>query len=77
MTNKALPVEIDKCRICRQAKEIVMHWSSRCTRQAATEYLKRHNNALMILCLALEIQEGLLGEKIRNCTKKGGKREES
>ena len=40
-----------------------MHWLLGCTRQAATEYLKRHNNALMILCLALEIQEGLLGKK--------------
>ena len=77
MTSKGLPLEIDKCRICRQAKETVMHWLSGCTRQAATEYLKRHNNALMILCLALEIQEGLLGEKIRNCTKKDEKREES
>ena len=53
-----------------------MHWLLGCTRQAATEYPKRHNNVLMILCLALEIHKGLLGKKIRNCTKKGGKREE-
>ena len=60
----------------KQAKETVMHWLLGCTRQAATEYPKRHNNVLMILCLALEIHKGLLGKKIRNCTKKGGKREE-
>ena len=56
---RRLPVESDKCRICRQVKETVMHWSSGCTRLAATEYLKRHNNAI-ILCVILGMQEGLL-----------------
>ena len=56
---RRLPVESDKCRICRQVKETVMHWSSGCKRLAATEYLKRHNNAI-ILCVILGIQEGLL-----------------
>ena len=55
--NGGLPVESDKCRICRKTKETVMHWLSACTRLAATEYLKRHNNALMILCVALVMQE--------------------
>ena len=60
---RGLPVESDKCRICRKAKKTLMHWLSGCTRLAATEYLKRHNNTLMILCLALGIQAGLLGKK--------------
>ena len=59
-TNRGLPVESDKCRICRQAKETVMHRLSSCTRIAAVEYLKRHNNVLMILYVALGMQEGLL-----------------
>ena len=42
-----------------------MHWLSGCTRLAATEYLKRHNNALMILCVTLGIQEGLLGKNTK------------
>ena len=37
-----------------------MHWLSSCTRIAAVEYLKRHNNVLMILYVALGMQEGLL-----------------
>ena len=60
--NRDLPVESDKCRICRQAKETVMHWLSGSTKLAATEYLKRQNNSLMMLCVGLEIQEGLLGK---------------
>ena len=60
--NKGLTLESDKCRICRQIKETVMHWLSECTWLAATEYLKGHNNALMILCVALGIQDGLLGK---------------
>ena len=35
---------------------------SGCTRLAATEYLKRHNSVLIMLCLALEVQKGMLGK---------------
>ena len=38
--NGGLLVESDKCRICRQTKETVMHWLSACTRLAVTECLK-------------------------------------
>ena len=62
--NRDLPIESDKCRICRQTKETVMHWLSGCTRLAATEYLKRRNNAL---CVALGIQEGRLGKNMKWC----------
>ena len=67
--NRGLPVESDRCRICRQAKETVMHWLSGYTRLAATEYLKRHNKALKILYVGLRTQEGLL-EKIQNVQRK-------
>ena len=63
--NRGLPVESDKWKICRQAKETVMHWLSGCRRLAAPEYLKRHNNALRILCVTLEIQKGLLGKNTK------------
>ena len=76
MANRGLPVENDKCRICRQAQETVMHWLLRCARLALTEYLKRHNNALMMLCMTSGIHERLLGKK-RNGTKKGRTREQS
>ena len=42
-----------------------MHWLSGCRRLAAPEYLKRHNNALRILCVTLEIQKGLLGKNTK------------
>ena len=44
-------------------------------RLATVEHLKRNNNALMILYVALGIQKRLL-EKIPNDTKKGGTREQ-
>ena len=38
--NRGSPLESDKCIICSQAKETVMHWLSGCTRLAAKKYLK-------------------------------------
>ena len=35
---------------------------SGCTRLVATEYLKRHNGVLIMLCVALEVQKGMLGK---------------
>ena len=68
--NRGLHVKSGKSRIYRKAKETVMHWLSICTRLAAMEYLKRHNNMPMILCVTLRIQERLLG-KMQNGIKKG------
>ena len=73
--NIGLTVESDKCRICRQPKETVIHWLPRRTRLAATEYLKRNNNALMIVC-GIGVQEGLLGKNMK-WYKKGKTREQS
>ena len=69
--NRGLHVKSGKSRIYRKAKETVMHWLSICTRLAAMEYLKRHNNMPMMLCVTLRIQERLLG-KMQTGIKKGG-----
>ena len=74
--NRGLHVKGGKSRICRKAKETVMHWLSVCTRLAAMEYLKRHKNTPMILCVTLRIQERLLG-KMQNGIKKGGTMDQS
>ena len=42
-----------------------MHWLYECTKLAAAEYLKRYNNALLILCVALGMQEELLGKNTK------------
>ena len=74
--NKGLPVKLDKCRIRRKAKETVMYWLSGGTWLALTEYLKRHNNGLMILCVTL-VYKTDCWEKIQNSAHKTGTREQS
>ena len=51
--NRCLPVESDECGTRRQPKETVMYWLLGCTKLAAIEFLIRHNNELMILCVHL------------------------
>ena len=69
--SRGLPGEKFQCRIYTQAKETVMHWFSGSTRQVATEYLKRHNNALTILCVALDARR-TVGKKYKMVQRKGG-----
>lgn len=57
---RGIEVENDKCRLCGESKETVMHILSGCRVLAGTEYLRRHNNALMVLCVAWAKQEELL-----------------
>ena len=50
--NRGIAVENDKCRLCGQCAEGVMHLISGCRCLAAREYLTRHNNVLKILMTA-------------------------
>lgn len=52
----------DRCRLCGDGKETVMHLVAGCKVLAATEFTKRHNNALKVLCVEFCKQEGLLNE---------------
>ena len=65
--NIGLPLKRDKCRICRQTKETVRYWFLGCARLSTAEYLIIHKNALIILCVALGIQEELLGKNTKWC----------
>ena len=53
----------DRCRLCKEYQENVMHLLSGCKVLAGTEYLRRHNNALMILCVEWGKLNGLLPPK--------------
>ena len=55
--------ETDVCRLCGEAKETVQHLLSGCKKLAATEYLRRHDNALKILAVEWGKREGLVAEK--------------
>ena len=63
--SRGIQVENDKCRLCGQVKETMMHWISGCVRLVAREYLRRYDNVLMVLCVTWEIQQGLLEENTK------------
>ena len=45
-------IDDGRCRICNQHSETVEHLVAGCTKLAKSEYLTRHNRALMILAVA-------------------------
>ena len=57
--SRGLNVTTENCRICDAHKETVMHLSG-CKALAESDYLKRHNNALMVLIVEWAKQESLL-----------------
>ena len=59
--NRGLAVETDKCRLCGDAVEGVMHLVAGCKMLAAREYLTRHNNVLKILMTAWCKENKLMG----------------
>ena len=52
-----------RCRICNQNSETVEHLVAGCTKLANSEYLTRHNRALMILAVAWEKQQELMDQE--------------
>ena len=57
---RRLNVTTENCRLCDAYKETVMHILSGCKVLAGSDYLKRHNNALMVLKVEWAKQESLL-----------------
>ena len=62
--SRGLPMESDRCRLCKAHKETVYHWLSGCKKLAGSEYIKRHDNALKILCVEWCKREGLMEEGV-------------
>ena len=52
------------CRICTQNSETVERLVAGCTKLAKSEYLTRHNQALMILAVAWAKQQELVGQEV-------------
>ena len=52
------------CKICTQHSETVEHLVAGCTKLAKSEYLTRHNQALMILAVAWAKQQELVGQEV-------------
>ena len=50
------------CRLCRQYDETVQHLLAGCTVIAETEYVRGHNNALMVLAVQWGKQHGIIEE---------------
>lgn len=53
-------IENDSCRLCGDVRETVQHLLSGCKKIVATEYVRRHDNALKILAVEWGKKEGLL-----------------
>ena len=56
-------IDDDRCRICNQHSETVEHLVAGCAKLANSEYLARHNRAMMIRALAWAKQEGLMDQE--------------
>ena len=69
-------VEDGRCRVCNEQSETVKHLIAGCKVLANSEYLSRHNRALMILAVEWAKEYDLIG--MEQCgTKNGGSEEQS
>lgn len=59
---RGMEVESEMCRLCGIQRETVHHLLSGCKVVAGNEYVRRHNNALMVLAVAWAKQEGLINK---------------
>ena len=55
-------IEDGNCRICRNFSEIVKHLVAGCTKLANSEYLNRHNQALMVLAVTWQNSRNCLAK---------------
>ena len=58
-------VENNKCRLCGEYKETVEHLLAGCKILANSDYLSRHNRALMVFAVAWSKEHKLLGEEVK------------
>ena len=56
-------IDENSCRVCNQYPETVENLAAGCAKLANTEYLTRHNRALMILAVEWAKQQELVGQK--------------
>ena len=59
---RGLKVESVLCRLCGPYDETVQHLLAGCTVIVGTEYVRRHNNALIVLAAQWGLQHGIIEE---------------
>ena len=52
--------ENSQCRLCKEQRETAQHLLAGCKMLASSEYLSRHNRALMVMAVAWEKEQNLL-----------------
>ena len=57
-------IDDSNCRVCFQHSETVEHLIVGCQKLANSEYLSRHNRALMILAVAWAMERELIGQDV-------------
>ena len=54
-----------RCRLCHEFSETVEHLVAGCKTIANSEYLSRHNRALMVMAIAWAKEYGLVGKETK------------
>ena len=52
--------ENSQCRLCKEERQIVQYIFAGCKMLASSEYLVRHNRALMVIAVTLAKEQNLL-----------------
>ena len=58
-------IEDGKCRLCREQKEMVEHLLAGCKKIANSEYLTRHDIALMVMAVAWAKEYHLVKKEVK------------
>ena len=58
-------IEDDRCRLCREFSETIEHLLAGCKTIANSEYLSRHNRALMVMAIAWAKEYGSVGKETK------------
>ena len=57
--------ENSQCRLCKEQRETVQHLLAGCKMLASSEYLARHNRALMVMAVAWAKEQNLLDQNVK------------
>ena len=58
-------IENGRCRQCREFNETIEHLVAGCKTTASSEYIARHNRALMVMAIAWAKEYGLVGKETK------------
>ena len=61
---RGIEIKSEKCRLCSDKRETVHLLLAGCKVLAGNEYVRRHNNALMVFAVEWEKEAGLLEESV-------------